>query len=240
MTFSHLPDFTWLRFLMGVLFFISVENGSAQKYDWDTSFVSVGHRYKFEVKEISAESLVLKIRRDGLLKTADTLSSGGLMDMPFVDINSDGVPDLLVIHGGNNFQYELYMLNKATLAYQYIDDFDLFPEAVEIKTDPGYYYSYHRAGCADMVWVSDLFTIKNSKAILLGRIQGDCCGADDLLNSEIKISNHAAEDTSLVKVFDCSVIDDYADYKWGFIKWYWTSNSLNFHTSSKEKTKTEK
>src|SRR5207253_1429170 len=96
-------------------------------------------------------------------------------DIEFPDFNGDGNLDIMLVYGGNNFSYFLYLFDSVTNNFKGVEHFGYFPHAIQLKTDPKYYYSYHRAGCADMNWVSDLFKIESFKAIQLGHIHGQGC-----------------------------------------------------------------
>eukprot|EP01132_Coremiostelium_polycephalum_P020907 gene20907-24848_t len=97
-------------------------------------------------------------------------------DFEFKDFNGDGYKDIIIHYRTNVPGIEdllLYAADEKT--FKEVLDFQSFPAPEKIKgTD--YYYSYHRSGCADMNWTSDLFYIKNYKAIRIGTIEGYECG----------------------------------------------------------------
>jgi len=112
------------------------------------------------------------------------------------------------------------MYNPKIKKFQFIEKFFNFPNATYIdKTNR--YYSYHRSGCADMLWDSDLFYIEDNKAIQLGNIHGDECG----LNTISITKNDKQKD---IKVISTKILDGYKDGKFGFIDNYWKEHYQEF------------
>ncbi|MDD5359951.1 MAG: hypothetical protein PHI79_07165 [Sulfurovaceae bacterium] len=112
------------------------------------------------------------------------------------------------------------MYNPKTKQFNFIEDFSNFPNATHInKTNK--YYSYHHSGCADMLWDSDLFYIKDNKAILLGNIHGDECE----LNTISITKNNKQKDT---KTISTEILGKYKDGKFGFIDSYWEKHYKEF------------
>jgi len=113
-----------------------------------------------------------------------------------------------------------------------IKNYSKFPDAIQIKANPNYYYSYHRAGCADMNWVSDLFKIENFKIIQLGYIYGQGCDSEDNENPPVieiyKMENNDEEEGKLIEsLLYAKHIPNFAD-KWDFIEKYWNGNYGKF------------
>ena len=104
--------------------------------------------------------MALRVYRDSNIIIEDTLSS---TDFPlkYLDFDKDKNVDIIVTYGGNNFTYLLYQFDHINNTFKNVEGFDRFPQSIQLKANPKYYYSYHRAGCADYNWVSDLY--KNSK-----------------------------------------------------------------------------
>lgn len=84
----------------------------------------------------------------------------------------------MVSYIGNNPTYFLYLFDPSKNVFKKLEGFDNFPDAIQLKSYPLFYYSYHRAGCADLNWISDLFKIEKFKAIHIGQIYGQGCAAD--------------------------------------------------------------
>jgi hypothetical protein len=204
-------------------------NGYSQTFNWDTSFVAAGHSYSFKTFDLHSDQLTLTIWTDNKITSLDTVITLGLFDMRFTDINKDKIPELLVVHGGNNFVYDLYMIDAKTQTYKLVDQYNLYPEAKQLDVDKSCYYSYHRAGCADMVWVSDLFKIVNNKTVLLGTIKGECCGSESGQEDRIVALKKYPDKFIETDFFKCTEIEKYDDTKWGFIKDYWNKNIKKYH-----------
>jgi hypothetical protein len=146
------------------------------------------------------------------------------IDFKFTDFNNDGYKDILLDLGGNipdNYLLLLYVPKRHT--FREVKGFDDLALPLAI---PGtkYYYSYSRAGCADQTWVSYLFYLKNFEAVKIGYINGEGCG----INDGIFIYQLSGEKKKLVKRLPLNTIGGYKNYKWGFLKQYWTKNYKKF------------
>ncbi|GAA4753078.1 hypothetical protein GCM10023229_37640 [Flavisolibacter ginsenosidimutans] len=64
----------------------------------------------------------------------------------------------------------------------------------------------------------------NYKAIKIGYINGEGCGIDD----GIFIYRLSGDKKKLIRRLPLDIIGDYKDYKWGFLKQYWTKNYPRF------------
>lgn len=97
----------------------------------------------------------------------------------FKDFNGDGYTDIIIRHLTNvPAIYELALYNSTKRKFILVQDFSNFP-APEKITNSNFYYSYHRSGCADANWDSDLFKIENNKAVRYGNIQGLGCEGEE-------------------------------------------------------------
>lgn len=143
----------------------------------------------------------------------------------FRDFNKDGYEDLYIGYNSNVPGVEdLALYNVKTKSFDLIDDLKLFPASIKIEgTD--YYYSYHRSGCADMNWDSDLFYIEDNKTIKIGNIEG--IGCDDE-KPKVSISSIKGDSVLLIETLAIDTIYSYKDFKWGFIKEYWSRNYKGF------------
>jgi hypothetical protein len=119
---------------------------------------------------------------------------------------------------------DLFLYDKKTKQFVKIKNFREYPDPKRIPKTTCY-YSYHRSGCADMDWDSDLFKIVDFKIVKIGNIAGRTC--DDIDNGIFiyRLSNHKK---TLVKKFTINVINSYNDTKWGFIAGYWKNNYQKF------------
>jgi len=203
-----------------------------QRYVYDTAIVNNRVKFVIKTKDINADLALLLVYRNSKVILADTLDNGGLMNIKLIDFNKDNSRDIMLTYIGNNLTYFLYLFDPVKNAFKKVEDFDKFPDAIQLKTNPKYYYSYHRAGCADFNWVSDLFTIENFKAIHKGHIYGQGCDADIKEYPQqieiFKILNNNEMDTKRVAKLDYNKHIAVFGEKWDFIEAYWNKNYFKF------------
>jgi hypothetical protein len=145
----------------------------------------------------------------------------------FQDINSDGYVDILGNLSGNTHErYDLFLFVPKSRTFRKVNSFEQFPAPIKLSGTK-YYYSYHKSGCADMNWDSDLFYISNYKAIRVGNINGRQCYTNDEAQG-VFIYKVSLGKEKLVKSLKSEVTSNYQEGKWGFIKEYWTKNWRNF------------
>lgn len=127
-------------------------------------------------------------------------------------------------------EQDLYLYVPGTQGFIPVKNFFDFPAAARIG-GTHYFFSYHRSGCADLDWDSDLFYFRDFKAVRLGNISGVGCPVDEQEKGAIYI--HKIRDTQeiLVKKFPISIIDHYPNNKWGFVEQYWKRNYARFKDS---------
>ncbi|RYE50587.1 MAG: hypothetical protein EOP48_19505 [Sphingobacteriales bacterium] len=162
---------------------------------------------------------IIKSKKDTVVRLEPSF-----MDFKFSDFNKDGYKDLMLDLGGNipdNYRLLLYVPKQQT--FREVKGFDDLPLPLKIAGTK-YFYSYSRAGCADETWVSYLFYVKNYKAVKIGYINGEGCG----INDGIFIYRLLGDKKKLIKRLPLHTIGDYKDYKWGFLKQYWTKNYQRF------------
>jgi hypothetical protein len=163
--------------------------------------------------------VVLNSGGDTILDQADMY-----FDFEFADFNGDSLDDI-VVHRLTNVGgiKDLLLFDKARLNFTLVDGFERFPDPQKIPgTD--YYYSYHRSGCADAFWDSDLFYLQDFKAILLANISGNECEGE----KGIIVSKIVNGEKRTFEKHTLDVLDKYSDHKWGFIADYWSRNYYRF------------
>lgn len=154
--------------------------------------------------------------------SGDTLINvpGDYFNLNYRDLDEDGYVDIMADLGGNTPErYDLFLYVPKSKKFREVENFNQFPAPLKI---PGskYYFSYHKSGCADMDWDSDLFYLKNYQAVRIGNIAGRQCGGGDTLGIFIyKFSNSQKK---LISRLNAEITNEYEDGKWGFIKQYWT------------------
>jgi len=141
----------------------------------------------------------------------------------FNDFNGDHRKDIIVHYLSNiPAVQDLILYDTITKSFVPIIGFNRFPDP---KSIPGtkYFYSYHRSGCADMNWDSDLFYIEEFKIVKIGTISGRECNNEGIKDG-IYIYKINGKNTSLFNTLPIDTIINYKEYKWGFISEYWNSN----------------
>lgn len=162
-----------------------------------------------------------------VLASGDTIVDDAASEFAFEDFDRDGFQDIRLDYMTNvpNIN-DVLLFDAKTDMFRMIDDLKRYPTATALVGTP-YYYSYHRSGCADMNWDSDLFYIDNYKTYRIGNIEGRQCG-DARVKDGIYISTVSGEEETLLETMPIDTIDSYEDYKWGFIKDYWTRHYKKF------------
>ncbi len=139
------------------------------------------------------------------------------------DFNNDGTKDFLLVLMNNHPTTIVHLFNNSSKSFDRVINSEEFPESYSVPNTKNIYYSYHSSGCADMIWDSDLFTIKNNCAISLANIHGDAC-----VNRKIEIRKSVGNSTKLIQTLSLKAIEKYKDSKWGFIRAYWRKNWVRF------------
>lgn len=142
----------------------------------------------------------------------------------FEEFDKDGILDIRLFQitnvGGIS---ELIMFDKSISTFREIINFDNFPEPTKIKNS-NLWYSYHRSGCADINWGSELFKIVNYKAIEIGDIEGIGCEGEDING----IFTYKVNGNKKTKMYSEKREPGYYNDKWDFIEKYWNKNYKKF------------
>jgi hypothetical protein len=175
----------------------------------------------------------------GMYKTDDifyvTRSSDTIFKAPdlhpnfeFKDFNGDGFDDIRIYYLTNMPDIQdLFLFDVQKRNFEQVTGFSDFPKPLPI---PGtmYYYSYHRSGCSDLNWDSDLFYIENFRAVRIGNISAYGCNNRDVKDG-IYIYKVKDEVKTLYQRLPVSTIMmDSKDDKWIFIRDYWVKKLSNF------------
>lgn len=204
----------------------------AQTPSFDTTFVNNKLTLKITTKTIHNNLLILRSTSGTYTVWVDTIEGTGLSYIKYPDFDKDGNRDILIDYYGNNSSYVLYLFDPKMNTFREIENYLNFPDAIQLKTKPNYYYSYHRAGCGDANWVSDFFKIQNFTVIHLGHISGKGCDADIKEEPQVikifKVTNNNEEKKTLIEELPYLKHIPHFNYKWTFIKKYWNKNSAIF------------
>jgi hypothetical protein len=202
------------------------------RYYSDTTFVNNRQSYQITTRDLNEDYVLLLATSGSNTALLDTLSSSGLSDITFPDFNKDGNLDIMLTYMGNNSTYFLYLFDPASNEFKKITGFENYPEAIQLRSNKAYYYSYRRAGCADMNWVSYLFKIEDFKSVRLGEIYGQGCEPEQKETKPVievyKMAASKEEREQLLEKLPYSEsIPDYGD-KWAFIEKYWNEKHTLF------------
>src|SRR5690606_22364203 len=120
----------------------------------DTTII-LGEKYiGFGTNELKL--IVLNAKGDTVFNQPDLY-----FEFEFLDFNSDSLSDIVITRLSNvpGIQ-DLLLFDKTKMSFTMVGGFDKFPDPKPIH-GTNYFYSYHRSGCADNFWESDLFYIDN-------------------------------------------------------------------------------
>lgn len=200
---------------------ISMTKSQIQVFKRDTL---INDNQKYIVKHFRDDNLdfsllILNEKFDTIYKHFDYID-----DYEILDFNEDGFKDLRLDYITNTPDViDIVLFDSYSKRFEIVKDLGYYPSPFKIKNS-NYYYSYHRAGCADLNWESDLFYIKDYRCIKIGNISGRGCGYEKRNGIFInKIVDKKAVEINWIKR-DSGYYDD----KWEFIENYWTKNHLKF------------
>jgi hypothetical protein len=196
----------------------------------DTTYTINNRTFRISTTDLSVEFVLLVASHNSEPALTDTINSAGLANIEFPDFNSDGYLDIKLTYLGNSGINFLYLFDQTSSIFKNVKGFDDYPEATQLKANPEFYYSYHKAGCADMNWISDLFRIENFKTIKLGQIHGQGCEAEEApqMIEIFKMQQLGQEKRELVEKHSyIEMIPDHID-KWAFIEKYWSNKHNMF------------
>lgn len=199
---------------------------------FDTTVTMNKHKFFIHTNDVNNEDILFQVSCESKTILSDTLDSGGLFYIQLIDFNKDGYSDVMFEYSGNNDTQLLYLFNSTDNTFRTVVNFEEYPSAMQLKANPKYYYSYHRAGCSDENWVSDLFSIENFKAVQFGHIEGKGCDGDTIRWPQAIfiyriIGDDEAKEKLVAKLPYLKNIPTFGD-KWDFIKKYWNKNYQKF------------
>lgn len=215
-----------------IVSFLFVTCIQSQDNSYDT--ILINNKRAFEIKTVSIDRklLLLTSTLNKQTRIIDTLNSDLLAYIEYPDFNKDGNADILVDYFGNNSTFFLYLFDPKSNTFIEIEGYSSFPNSVQLKTNLNYYYSYSRAGCADMNWVSDLFRIENFKIIHIGHIYGIGCDFEVNENPQVieiyRVQNSSTKKMVAVKKLPYLKYIPEFGAKWDFIRKYWNANYKKF------------
>lgn len=220
--------FLMKTFLITLILLICTNCLFAQEDTYKTTSAKIdGVRYEAIYKSSDWSISIVKPNGRKVLHLKNTdYYYEGFSSFKFIDFNGDGYKDLFIEHMSNvPGRCDLLLYNSRIKKFALVKDFPDYPDPQKLK-GTHLYYSYHRSGCADSNWDSDLFKIVNNKIITIGNISGLGCENDGKLG--IFISKTRGKKILQIKQYPINKIEHYKYYKWGFIDWYWKRNYGRF------------
>lgn len=193
----------------------------------DTVVTNVGEKIRILADVINDSTCMLKFNSNGKDFLIDSLiAPRSISYFTVIDFDKNGSTDILVDYIANNSECYLYLFDSVDFKFKFVEGYVRFPAGEQLTSNPALYYSYHRAGCGDMDWVSDLFTIQDFSTIHLGQLYAEACDSSDPRQiSMFKVLNNTDEEISLIERFP---YPDTIDDKYEFIEEYWNKNYLKF------------
>ena len=140
----------------------------------------------------------------------------------FIDFDKDGTNDVMFKSKGFT-NYDLIMFDSKSKTFKKIRGFNQFPAPIKIGNTK-YYYSYYSSETPNYFWESDLFYIKDFKALKIGSITI----INNEKENEISINKVKNDIPVFIEAKNITVLNKYKDKQWGFIKDYWTKNYSNY------------
>lgn len=220
---------TWM--LSFSAFLLSVQGFGQIVSSLDTTFKSNDFEIRIFTKRVSEEWSVLSSTVQGKTDMIDSMEFSTLGSLQIIDFDKDRNPDILSMYLGNNPIYELYLFNPEKKKYIKIQNYSWFPNSKPVDGQVNLYYSYHRAGCADMNWISDLWIFENFNIIHLGRLYGQGCDVEfDKYPQQIEISKVLNNNENLLQLEALPYMKSISSYgtKVEFIRNYWGNNYRKF------------
>jgi hypothetical protein len=211
---------TLLTFIFLTLTLVS----QGQEILWDTTFVVEQVNFKVIAGRTDSGGYAHIIRDYNDTTTIDGVTG----NIKILRFDNDEWPDITFSYLGNVYVADLYLFDAIRSNFRKVDGFTKVSNSKKLTSNSNYFFSYQRAGCADMNWISYLFYIDNYRVTQIGEIHGKGCESEDF-NREIEISKIVTLDKIFpIETLPIDTIETYEDYKWGFIKDYWNKNFEKF------------
>lgn len=173
-----------------------------------------------EVYYVLLDNDILSIEK--LTSKTTLLAKGSYSSFMVKDFDNDGYKDILAEVQGTNTPavYDMLKYDPSNTWFSIVKNFSDFPQPLAIHKT-GYYYSYHKNGCADECWESDLFYIKGYKAVRIGNIDREILDATKGTLAIYKVHNGKRNP---FKTLPLNTENKYKGGKFEFIKTYWFKN----------------
>jgi hypothetical protein len=202
---------------------ISTKTQNTVVLNFDT--LKINNQKYIQIQKKGHFNSLLSLDKDTIIKAKDEY-----FKLELIDINEDGYQDLRVFTLSNTpNECENYLFDTTRSSFTLIENCDL-----DIKKVKGtnFYYSYNRAGCADLNWESRLSKIENYKLVDYGYIHGQGCDFEIEKNPQIieiyKVNHSDKEEKTLMNKLPYEECSKKFGDKWHFIENYWNNNNKKF------------
>ena len=206
-----------------LLILISPLSTMGQMIKYDSSLVVAGKQFRIQHIQLPHCLTILRIANDQDAFLVDTLND--FTDFELVDFDGDKRVDIIMRFMGNVDTQSLYLFDAAKGMFRKVKQFEKFPEAKKVDGSGGFYYSYHRSGCADKTWTSDLFKVIDYRVVHFGRIFGDRCKQPGQV---IVYRINQDQTKSVLETLAYKLVEESRGHKWEFIENYWANNYTRF------------
>lgn len=187
--------------------------------------IEINDRRSIQIRKNGRFNCLLSEQGDTIVKSTDYY-----LEAMFPDIDEDGYKDIRVFAFSNTpNQCDNYLFDKTTQSFRLIENCDL-----DIHRIKGidFFYSYNRAGCADLNWESHLSKIENYTLVKYGYMYGQGCDVDANENPQVidiyKVVDSEKNERTLMKSLPYVKHIPPNTSKWDFIETYWKQNIKNF------------
>lgn len=142
----------------------------------------------------------------------------------FIDFDKDGITDVIFKSNIEN-EYDFIKFDIKAKVFRKVEGFKNFPEPKRIAKSK-YWFSYHRGGCADQCWESDLFYIDNFQTIRIGNISKYY--VDENGNLDFTISKVEKDKLIILERLSEQAVTEWEKNKFEAIEKFWKDNFEKF------------
>lgn len=214
----------YLFFTVGTCLLTKYSN--AQNYEVDSVFSSGKKQVHVTVENLPEGGMLVKAVAGSELLLTDTITDTGVFNLHLPDFNHDGFNDIELSFGAIYDYNYLYLYDRNNHKYRKLDGFRDFASAKQLNSDTSFYFSYQSGGCADMIWTSVLFRIRNYAVVPVASLSGDHCktGQGTIQIVRILKDGHI----KLIERLNYQKYIHRNDDKWKVIEDYWSKNVYRF------------
>jgi hypothetical protein len=204
---------------------IQIKTKPEDTVDIQINTLKINDQQYVQILKDTKFNCLVSIQGDTIVKSEDYYSKA-----KFLDIDEDGYKDIRVFAFSNTpNQCDNYLFDKTINTFKLVEN--CYLDIQKLKgTD--FFYSYNRAGCADLDWESHLSKIENYNLVDYGYINGKGCDFEIKNNPQVieiyKVNISDTDEKKLIAKLPYRKHIKKDSNKWSFIKKYWTRNYKTF------------